>query len=103
MDHARRDLYDRALIVSRDSDLVPAARLTKAAFPNKQIFVVAPPHLGHSNDMLNVTDGKHKIQKRHLSDNLLPASLTLADGTILTRPREYDPPGPAVRSGQRRP
>jgi uncharacterized LabA/DUF88 family protein len=92
LDHARRDLYDRALIISRDSDLVPAARITKAAFPQKQIFVVAPPHLGHSNDMLAVVDGKHKIQKKHIETSLFPASLKLADGTVVTRPTEYNPP-----------
>lgn len=92
MDHARRDMFDRALIVSRDSDLVPAARLTKAAFPEREIFVVAPPHLGHSNDMLKVTDGKHKIQKRHIAASLFPARIAKPDGTTILRPPEYDPP-----------
>ena len=92
LDHAWRDMYDRALIVSRDSDLVPAARLTKASFPNKEIHVVAPPHLGHSNDMLKVVDGKHKVQKKHLEACLLPATINLTDGTVIKRPTEYDPP-----------
>jgi hypothetical protein len=85
-------MYDRALIVSRDSDLVPAARVTKAAFPEKQIYVVAPPHLGHSNDMLAVADGKHKIQKKHLEAALFPALIRLPDGSTVSRPPEYDPP-----------
>jgi uncharacterized LabA/DUF88 family protein len=92
LDHARQNMYDRALIISRDSDLVPAARMTKAAFPDKELFVVAPPHLGHSNDMLAVVDGKHKIQKKHLEACLFPATITLADGTVIPRPPEYDPP-----------
>lgn len=92
LNDAYQDQYDRALIVTRDSDLVPAARLTKQFFPNKQIMVVAPPHLGHSNDMLKVCDGKHKIQRKHLSQCLLPATLTDADGNTITRPIEYTPP-----------
>jgi uncharacterized LabA/DUF88 family protein len=92
LDHAYRDLYDRALIVSRDSDIVPAARMTKAAFPKKELFAVAPPHLGHSNDMLRVADGKHKIQRRHVEACLLPGKIELPDGAVILRPTEYDPP-----------
>lgn len=92
LDHARRDFYDLALLVSRDSDLVPAIRVTKAGFPEKQILVVAPPHLGHSNEMLSVADGKRKIQKAHLERCLLPQHLGGKDGKPVIRPAEYDPP-----------
>ena len=92
LDHAYRDLYDRALIVSRDSDLVPAARFVREAFPDKEVYAVAPPGSGHSNDMLRVCDGKkHKIKTRHLSECLLPARLVSEDGTEIVRPAAYDP------------
>lgn len=91
-DHAYRDLYDRALIVSRDSDLVPAVRVTKEAFPNKEFFTVAPPHLGHSNDLLRVVDGKHKIQMKQVEACLLPETIKCDDGRTIVRPNEYDPP-----------
>ena len=86
------DNFDRALIVSRDSDLVPAARAMKELFPDKELKVVAPFRAGHSTEMLSVCDGKHKIQEKHHQRYLLPATLTSADGTLITRPSAYDPP-----------
>ena len=91
-DHAYRDMYDRALIVSRDSHIVPGVKMTKAAFPKKEFFAVAPPHFGHSNDLLTVVDGKHKIQVKHVEGCLLPQKINCEDGTVIQRPSEYDPP-----------
>ena len=89
---AVQDKFDRALIVSRDSDLVPAARVFKELFPNKQLGVVAPYKSGHSTEMLSICDLKHKIRLKHHEQNLLPATITLADGRIISRPNSYNPP-----------
>ena len=35
--------YDRAVLITADSDLVPALNIVRARFPEKQLFVVAPP------------------------------------------------------------
>ena len=35
--------YDRAVLISADSDLVPALDIVKARFPEKQLFVATPP------------------------------------------------------------
>ncbi|MBI1317370.1 MAG: NYN domain-containing protein [Candidatus Hydrogenedens sp.] len=43
---AINDEYDKAVIVSGDSDLVPAIRAVKASFPQKQLEVVFPPGRG---------------------------------------------------------
>ena len=97
LDHAYKDQYDRALIVSRDSDLVPAARMVRSAFPSKEVFSVAPPGSGHSNDMLKVCDGKkHTIRRKHLAACLLPDRIPLPDGNEIVRPSRYDPPVPLV-------
>ena len=72
--------------------MVPAVRMTKAAFPKKEFYAVAPPNLRHSNDMLRIVDGKHKIQKRQVEACLLPANIKLGNGTVIVRPKEYDPP-----------
>ena len=36
--------YDRAIIVSADTDLVPAIKAVKARHPEKEILVVTPPY-----------------------------------------------------------
>ncbi|CAM3848941.1 NYN domain-containing protein [Litorimonas haliclonae] len=84
--------FDRALIVSRDSDLVPAAKVFKELYPDKELKVVAPYAAGHSTEMLNICDGKHKIQRKHHERFLLPATITLESGRIIERPNRYNPP-----------
>lgn len=86
-----QDKYDRALIVSRDSDLVPAAEAFKELMPEKELFVVAPPNLGHSTEMLNICDGKRKIKVRQLDRFLLPEISVHPDGRQIIRPTVYDP------------
>ena len=92
LDHARTDEFDRAFIVSRDSDLVPAAQLMKSAFPDKELTIVAPPHLGHSTEMISICDHKAKIQRKHVEQCLLPEKIACADGSEIIRPTNYDPP-----------
>lgn len=90
VDGAYRDEYDRAYIVSRDSDLKPAIAMVRSRFPRKEVFVVAPPHLGHSNDLVSVASGKRKISKPQIEQCLFPEFVYRADGTLAaTRPVSY--------------
>lgn len=92
LQHGFEDRFDRALIVSRDSDLVPAARAFKIMFPQKELHVVAPLCAGHSTEMLGICDGKRKMKLKQLDGSLLPAILKHPDGRTITRPAAYDPP-----------
>ncbi len=93
LNEAYRDTYDRAYIVSRDSDLKPAVQMVKMQFPEKEVYIVAPPHLGHSNDLIQVADGKRKIKKQQIEDSLFPSSVQDQLGNaVASRPPEYDPP-----------
>ncbi|MCR9270102.1 MAG: NYN domain-containing protein [Hyphomonadaceae bacterium] len=92
LQHGFEDRFDRALIVSRDSDLVPAAAAFKQMFPKKELYVVAPFGAGHSTEMLGVCDGKRKMTRKQLDASLLPASLKHPDGRVIQRPSKYDPP-----------
>jgi uncharacterized LabA/DUF88 family protein len=88
---AIEDKFDRALIVSRDSDLVPAAKAMGELFPHKEVYVVAPPNAGHSTEMLQYCKGKYKIKVKNLDACLLPQTLKHPDGSTVTRPVQYDP------------
>ena len=94
LDDAYRDRYDRAYVVSRDSDLKPAVAMVRSRFPEKEVHIVAPPHLGHSNDLVSVASGKRKITRPQIEQCLFPEYVRRADGSLAaTRPKAYAPPG----------
>jgi len=88
-----RNSFDKALLITRDSDLNPAVRILKKGFPNKKVFLVAPPHRGHSTELLKVVDGKYKITIPHLEGSLFGGTVQDPTGRIVAeRPSAYDPP-----------
>lgn len=87
---AYEDRYDRAILISADSDLLPPLNIVKAAFPKKQIFTVAPPGRMYAarglNPLLQLSHGR-------LEKCLLPDTASDASGRVLfTRPATYAPP-----------
>lgn len=93
LNEAYKDSYDRAYVVSRDSDLKPAIAIVRNEFVRKEVFVVAPPHAGHSTDLLNVASGKRKISRDQIAQSLLPEFVLDSGGNVVaTRPIEYQPP-----------
>ena len=87
MADALRNRFDRALIVSADTDLNSAVALTRAEAPGTRIDLVAPPGRKgrNSSALFEVTKGK-------VRQSLLPEEIQLSDGRIIVRPAEYDPP-----------
>ena len=80
------DRYDTpASVVSRDLDLIPALRMVRSRRPDKKLILVAPPRLGHGNE-LELADAKRKIKEQHLADCRLPDETVLLDGSIVIRP-----------------
>ena len=93
LNEAFRDSYDRAYVVSRDSDLKPAVEMIRRQFPKKEMIIVAPPHLGHSNDLISVASGKRKIRLEQIETCLFPEVILDAKGNeIARRPTQYKPP-----------
>jgi hypothetical protein len=84
------DRFDRALIISADSDLAPAIKTVRAHFPKKAVNVIAPPgRLAHARDLKPI----FQITPGRLAKCLLPASAKDTGGTeIFVRPSSYDPP-----------
>jgi NYN domain-containing protein len=83
------DQFDRAIIVSADSDLAPALKLAKSHAPPKEIFVAAPPgRFAHARDL----HPRLEITKGRIAKHLLGATIRNSAGAIIaTRPVEYDP------------
>jgi hypothetical protein len=92
------DLYDRALLVSGDSDLVPAVKMVLSEFPSKQIRVIAPLGRGYSMDLYRAAGGGKsckKMKQIHLERSLFPREVVDSVGHLVAiRPEKYEPPGP---------
>lgn len=82
---AVQERYDKAIIVSGDTDLIPAIKAVHRTFPNKKIGVVIP--IGRaSEDFKNQADFHHKMKLRHLISSRFDDDHKMSDGSIITCP-----------------
>ncbi len=89
---AYQNKYDRAFLITNDSDQAPAIRMVRNLFPIKKITPIVPPHYRHSNELIQASSDKAKITIDHLKCCLLPETVLDAGGNlIVTRPLEYKP------------
>ncbi len=101
LDDAYRDRYDVAMIVSRDSDLVPALKLVKARFPEKVLKVITPPNQRHSKEMAKIVGDKRlaEIRPVHLQRNQLPDKILNTNGDVIClKPEKYNHQGPSLQA-----
>ena len=93
---AYQDRFDRALLVSGDSDLAPAVRMVRELFPQKAVRIIAPYGRDHSMELVDAAGGVAEARRMrliHLERSLLPAEIVGADGSVVTtRPAKYEPP-----------
>lgn len=96
MREAFRDSYDRALLLTGDSDICPAVRFVRSDFPAKQIKILAPPGRPYSMDLINAAGGKRagtRLTPFHMERALFPEKVVDAAGKVVAvRPAKYDPP-----------
>jgi uncharacterized LabA/DUF88 family protein len=87
MADALKNRFDRALVISADTDLNSAVELTRSEATGKRVDLVAPPGRKGRNSaaLFEVTKGK-------IRSSLLPAQIQLPGGKLVIRPSEYDPP-----------
>ncbi|MBS0615655.1 MAG: NYN domain-containing protein [Verrucomicrobia bacterium] len=91
LDLAYQDAFDRALVISNDSDLAPAIRMVRQRFPQKRITTVSP-HYYHSIELINASSDKTKIRIEHLERCCLPPVVADPSGLVsVSRPHEYLP------------
>lgn len=94
---AHQDNFDRALIITADSDLCPAIKMVRAFFPQKKITVLTPPNRYEIARELRGLADTARIGQKHLKNNLLPQTIFDSCGApIITRPHSYDPPPASV-------
>ena len=83
---AIQDKYEKAIIISGDSDLIPSIDAVQKTFPTKKIGVVIP--IGRASESLkNVADFHMKMKEKHLQTSQFPPSIPIENGQSLQRPR----------------
>ncbi|MBN2050617.1 MAG: NYN domain-containing protein [Spirochaetales bacterium] len=92
IDDAYNNLMDRIILVSGDSDLVPALRLVRKLFPHIKISVYIPANVPIRGAARQLRDLSHKHSI--LPNNLLrlsqfPEELTLSDGSVIHKPIDW--------------
>lgn len=93
---AYEDDFDKALVVSGDSDFVSVINTVKAKFPAKKIGALIPfnprkPHI--ANHMRRTAHFHFNIERGHLLASRLPNTMILENGKSITCPPEYALPG----------
>lgn len=90
---AHQNRFDKAIIMTADSDMVPAIQMVLDTFPHKQIVVCTPPNRYEIARELRGVVETQRMKKHHLANNLLPHTVYRPDGRIAAvRPVEYNPP-----------
>jgi uncharacterized LabA/DUF88 family protein len=89
LDDAHHDRYDRAIIISGDTDILPAIVKIRSEPYNKEVDVVIP--IGRKSDeMKQACDHAFKMTESQLHDCQMPAEVKRSDGTMLRRPSEWN-------------
>jgi len=82
------DIYDTAILISGDSDLVPPIKAVHQHFPDKAISVFFPPER-HNNTVALAAKGSMILGRKKLTNNQFPNEVEKADGYKLKKPNEW--------------
>jgi len=89
---AINDKCDRFIVVSGDSDLVPAVKAVKVIAPNKKVIVYVPASnrvRGAANELRNSSDRHKTLPNNLLSKAQFPDQLTDSTGGIIQKPEAW--------------
>ena len=87
---AFKDKYDTAIVVSGDTDLTPAIKLTKKNFPNKKIGVFFPPGRGrYTKEMKQICDFHKLLKEEYFNGFRYPDEIVLPEEKVLSVPSNW--------------
>lgn len=92
LDDAYQDLADRFILVSGDSDLVPAVARIKQRFSSKQVIVYVPsrdPTRGAAVEIRTAADSHKTLPLQLLRHAQFPQTLTDGTGQPIVRPSDW--------------
>jgi uncharacterized LabA/DUF88 family protein len=82
------DKYDRAILVSGDSDLSPPVSAVLERFPQKAVIIANPPNR-RSKQLLQAATSDFQIYENKLRNAQFPDSFTASNGIVFTRPAHW--------------
>lgn len=82
------DIYDTAILISGDSDLVPPIKAVHQHFPSKAVSVFFPPER-HNNTVALAAKGSMILGRKKLTNNQFANVVEKADGYKLNKPDEW--------------
>lgn len=87
------DRVDKIMLITADSDQIPAVSRIRRVFPNKIVVLVAPPgRLTQARALGEACSGITELKVKMLRDHLLPHEIHKPNGKIAVRiPPEYMP------------
>ncbi len=90
------NIFDKAILISQDSDLCPVVKMVKDKFPDKKLKIITPLNAQHSGSMTRLVSKKEQgmIKEVHVQQSLFGDKITLKNGKIIMRPPKYNPPNP---------
>lgn len=88
MTDAYQGLFDVALLISADSDLVGPITTVRRLFNAKRLVVAFPPARSSFN-LKQVANATFHIGHNELAKSLLPETITRPDNLVLRRPEEW--------------
>jgi uncharacterized LabA/DUF88 family protein len=83
-----KDACDTAVLVSGDTDLLPAIRTARRLYPDKQVWV-AFPHGRYNAELAEAADNSITIKRKKYRQHQLTDPVVLADGRKAHKPAEW--------------
>ena len=83
-----QDKCDAIVLLSGDTDLIPAFETAKRLFPTKKLFVLFP-YNRHNRDLERVADKCFKIKPKKYRENQLKSPHTCSDGSQIIKPSSW--------------
>jgi uncharacterized LabA/DUF88 family protein len=80
--------YDKAIIISGDSDLIPSINAVRKTFPNKQIGVVIPI-ARRAEELKHTCDFYMKMKEKQLASAIFQQKIKINDNEFLVCPPEW--------------
>jgi uncharacterized LabA/DUF88 family protein len=82
------DLCDVVVLVTGDTDIVPAIELAKKLYPDKMIGC-AFPFKRKNDEISHIVHLQFKISAKQYLNNQFPDAVRLADGTNIRKPQQW--------------
>lgn len=87
---AHTDGFDKAFIVTADSDLCPVIDLVSGTFPEKELHILTPPNRYEIAREIRNKISTNRIKQKHLDASLFPETIYSVEGKfVCKRPVQY--------------